>query len=272
MKKVANIYLITALTVFLVLFLYHRQTDLLERFEEKTYDVRVKALHAPPGDRSSIAIIAIDDRTIHELGRFPFSREHYAALLDVTRQAGAKAVLFDAFFPEEQSRSVDEAFAAAIRRSGNVTLACGMEFAPDGTVSAITSSIPILEKAARRIAQINVLPDSDGVIRWTRLAIPHGGRFYPSLGLSGAAELMGAEGFDVGFRYLKIGNRKIPTDSGQRMLINYSGPPGSYARYSFVDVLKGKIGEEKLKGKVLYVGATALGIYDMRITPFSNNS
>ncbi len=272
MKKIVNIYLITALAVVLVLFLYHRQTDLLERFEEKTYDLRVQALHTPSVGTSPIAIVAIDDRTIGELGRFPFSREHYAALLEVTRRAGAKAVLFDAFFPEQQSRSIDEEFAAAIRRSGNVTLACGMEFAPDGTVSGITSSIPLLEKGARRIAQINVLPDSDGVIRWTRLAIPHGGRFYPSLGLSGAAELLGADGFQVGPRSVRLGDRVIPTDSEQRMLIAYSGPPGTYPRYSFVDVLRGRVGEEKLRGKVLYVGATALGIYDMRITPFSNNS
>lgn len=272
MKKIANIHLITALVVFLVLLLYHRQTDLLERFEEKAYDLRVKALHTPSGGNSGVAIIAIDDRTIGELGRFPFSREHYAALLAVTSRAGAKAVLFDAFFPEEQSRAIDEAFAAAIRRSGNVTLACGMAFAPDGTVSGMTSSIPIIEKAAGRVAQINVLPDSDGVIRRTRLAIPYGGKYYPSLGLSGAAEILGANGFEVGPRYLTVGERKIPTDSAQEMLINYSGPPGTYPSYSFSDVLKGRVGADKLKGRVLYVGATALGIYDMRVTPFSNNS
>ena len=89
------------------------------------------------------------------------------------------------------------------------------EFAPDGAVSGVTSSIPALEKAARRVAQINVLPDSDGVIRWTRLAIPHDGKFYPSLGLSGATERMGADGFEVGPRYLRIGERKIPTDGEQ---------------------------------------------------------
>lgn len=272
MKRVFNIYLVTLLAIAAVLGLYHRQPDLLERFEEKTYDLRVRSLHRGEGDSRSIAIVAIDDRTIAELGRFPFSREHYATLLDATSRAGARAVLFDAFFPEPQSPGADAAFGAAISRSGNVTLACGMEFAPDGTVSGITSSIPPLEKGARRIAQINVLPDSDGVIRWTRLAIPHGGRFYPSLGLSGAAELLGVADFEVGPRHLRLGERWIPTDGEQRMLINYSGSPGRYDRYSFVDVVRGRVGPESLRGRVIFVGATALGIYDMRITPFSNNS
>lgn len=271
MKKCINVYLIAALSVFLVIALYYMQTGLLEGFEEKTYDLRVRALHSPVETPATIAIIAIDDKTIAELGRFPFSREHYAAFLDHTRKAGAKAVLFDAFFPETQSSSVDSAFAEAVRRN-NVTLAGGMEFSADGTVSGFTSNIPILENSAKRVAQINVLPDSDGVIRWTRLAISHNGKTYPSLGLSGAAELLGAEGFEIGPRTIQLGGKKIPTDGEQRMLIQYSGPPGTYERIPFADLVRGRVAPEKLRGKVLFVGATALGIYDMRITPFSNNS
>lgn len=272
MKKLGKVYPVTALAILTVLVLYYLQTGLLEGFEDKTYDLRVKTLHDPARKPSNIAIIAIDDKTVGELGRFPFSREHYAALLDATAQAGAKAVLFDAFFPEEQSAAVDGAFAAAVRRNGQVTLAGGMAFVPDGSVAGFTSNIPLLERAAKRVAQINVFPDSDGVIRWTRLAISHQGKYYPSLGLSGAAEILGVESFEVGSRHLFLGNRKIPTDREQRMLINYSGPPGSFDRYSFVDVLKGRVDRGQLKDKILYVGATALGIYDMRITPFSNNS
>ncbi|RLC06275.1 MAG: adenylate/guanylate cyclase domain-containing protein, partial [Deltaproteobacteria bacterium] len=35
------------------------------------------------------------------------------------------------------------------------------------------------------------------------------------------------------------------------------------------DILNGKVPESELKGKVVIVGATAIGIYDMRVTPFS---
>lgn len=273
MKKWINVYLISALSVLLVIVLYYQQTSLLEGFEEKTYDLRIRALHTPvEPPPATIAIIAIDDQTIAELGRFPFTRQYYAQLLDVTRKAGVKAVLFDAFFPEPQSATVDAAFAEAVRLSSNVTLAGGMEFSADGNVSGFTSNIPLLENAAKRVAQINVLPDSDGVIRWTRLAIPHNGKTYPSLGLSGAAELLGVDGFEVGPRHIRLGDRKIPTDGEQRMLIRYSGPPGTYERIPFADLIKGRVDPETLRGKVLFVGATALGIYDMRITPFSNNS
>lgn len=260
------------LVIVFVIGLYYLQTGLLEGFEDNTYDMRVKALRTTAPSCPNITIIAIDEKTISELGRFPFSRIHYATLLDVTTRAGAKAVLFDVFFPEEQSKSIDDEFAAAIRRSGRVTLAGGFEFTDDGRVAGLTANIPVLQNAARRITQINVLPDSDGVIRWTMLTIPYQGKSYPSQGLIGAAELLGTDTFEIGNRELLLGPRRIPTDNEQRMLINYAGPPGTYERISFVDVVKGRVAEEKLKDRVLFVGATALGIYDMRITPFSNNT
>ena len=36
------------------------------------------------------------------------------------------------------------------------------------------------------------------------------------------------------------------------------------------DILSGKVPESELKGKAVIVGATAIGIYDMRVTPFSS--
>src|SRR5512138_581190 len=88
-KKFTNIYLITAIAIFLVVALYYLQTGLLEGFEEKTYDLRVRTLHRPVAASSAIAIIAIDDKTIAEIGRFPFSRTNYVDLLNVTCSAGA---------------------------------------------------------------------------------------------------------------------------------------------------------------------------------------
>jgi adenylate cyclase len=56
------------------------------------------------------------------------------------------------------------------------------------------------------------------------------------------------------------------------MWLNYTGGPGVYPRYSFADVMNGRIPASDLKGKILFVGATALGIYDMRVTPFHGNT
>ncbi len=271
-RRLKNIQFAAFVAIACVVVLYYLQTGLLEGFEEQTYDLRVRLLPSESAFRSTIALIAIDDKTLAELGRFPFSRIHYAALLQKTTEAEAGAVLFDAFFPEPQSAAADGAFADAVRRSGRVTLAGGFEFAADGSVTGFTANLPLLQNAARRIAQINVLPDADGVIRWTKLAVRYGGKDYPSLGLCGAAELLQTADWETGLGRVRLGPRRIPADDEQRMLIRYAGPPGLYERFSFADVVAGRVAPEKLRGRVLFVGATALGIYDMRITPFSNNT
>ena len=71
---------------------------------------------------------------------------------------------------------------------------------------------------------------------------------------------------------IALGDRRIPVDGEYKMWINYVGGPGIYPRYSFTDVMNGRIPAEKLKGKILFLGATALGIYDMRVTPFDGNT
>jgi adenylate cyclase len=177
-RRLKNIQFAAFVAIACVVVLYYLQTGLLEGFEEQTYDLRVRLLPSESAFRSTIALIAIDDKTLAELGRFPFSRIHYAALLQKTTEAEAGAVLFDAFFPEPQSARADGAFADAVRRSGRVTLAGGFEFAADGSVTGFTANLPLLQNAARRIAQINVLPDADGVIRWTKLAVRYGGKDY----------------------------------------------------------------------------------------------
>ncbi|HEY6837789.1 MAG TPA: CHASE2 domain-containing protein, partial [Geobacteraceae bacterium] len=185
-----NIQLLTFLAPIFVLVLYYAQPGLLEVFESRTYDLRVRALRTGAAPSPRIAIVAIDDRSIAELGRFPWSREQFSAFLRRTAEGGAKAVLFDVIFPERETAAADAGFARAVRAPGTTTLAAAFNFNASGGAIGCTTNIPELQQAAAHIAHMNVLPDEDGVIRWTPLAIPWQGKTYPSLGLQGAAELL----------------------------------------------------------------------------------
>lgn len=48
----------------------------------------------------------------------------------------------------------------------------------------------------------------------------------------------------------------IPVDKYGRMMINYSGPSGTYPQYSAVDLLEGRVGRNVLAGKIVVVGIT----------------
>jgi adenylate cyclase len=264
--------LLASVTIFSVLFLYYSQNSFFDAFEARTYDLRFKVMRGAVAPHPDIAIIAIDDKSIAELGRYPWSRDRYAMLIDRLAKARAKAVMFDAFFPERENVANDRRFAESARRAGNVVLAAAIHFDKEGSPTSITRSLPEIERGIAGVGLINQMPDEDGVMRRIPLLIEKDGKLFASLGLMAAKLALGEkeivpETFDIA-----LGERRIPVSEQYRMWINYVGGPGIYPRYSFADVAMGRVPASELKGKILFVGATALGVYDMRVTPFDGNT
>lgn len=264
-------FLLAFLSVFIVTAFYYNQNSFLEAFEAKSYDLRFKSLRGALQASPEIGIIKIDDKSIAELGRFPWSRGQYVKLLDQLSAAGAKAVLFDIIFSEPEAKAVDAAFAVAVKKAGNVGLAVAFDWDKNHQVTKSTHTIPMIAQGAAGVGHINFVPEDDGVNRRNQLLVTADGVQTPSLGLMGAQMALG-ERATAGMFKIKIGDKAIPVDADNRMWINYMGPPNNYPSFSFSDIVKGRVNPEHLKGKVLFVGATALGVYDMRVTPFSGNT
>ena len=71
-----------------------------------------------------------------------------------------------------------------------------------------------------------------------------------------------------------IGNASIPTDENGRVWIYYGESDAPKAkdnesRYyvSAVDIIKGRVGKERLQGKLGILGTSATGLKDIRPTP-----
>lgn len=75
-------------------------SDLLQSLERKAYDIGVMSSSRSPLDR--IAVIAIDDASIANLGRWPWSRDIHAKMIDVLAEAKAKVVGNTVYFVEPQ--------------------------------------------------------------------------------------------------------------------------------------------------------------------------
>ena len=86
--------------VLSLLMLFAGSSDVLQSFERKAYDLGVQASERVPSDK--VAIIAIDERSIANLGRWPWSRELHAQMNDLLTQSGAKVVGNTVFFSEPQ--------------------------------------------------------------------------------------------------------------------------------------------------------------------------
>jgi serine/threonine-protein kinase len=86
--------------VVVVLMLFASGGDLMQSLERKAYDIGVQSSARAPSDR--IAVIAIDDTSIANIGRWPWSREVHARMSDLLAGAKAKVVANTLFLFEPQ--------------------------------------------------------------------------------------------------------------------------------------------------------------------------
>jgi serine/threonine-protein kinase len=98
--------------------------DLIQSLERKAYDLGVRSASRTPSDR--IAVIAIDDQSIANIGRWPWPRDVHAKMTDILTNAKAKTIGYTAFFFEPQVdaglayiNKLNEAYAASKFKSSH---------------------------------------------------------------------------------------------------------------------------------------------------------
>jgi len=82
--------------------------DLAQRLELLAFDIRLRTIRIIPaesaanGPATKVVIVDIDERSLTEHGRWPWSRAKVAVLLERLAQAGAAVVAFDVMFSEPE--------------------------------------------------------------------------------------------------------------------------------------------------------------------------
>ncbi len=134
------------------------------------------------------------------------------------------------------------------------------------------SNIKEISDAAGLSGYFNMSPDDDGVVRWLHTALKFEDTLYAPLSLVTVSAFLDSPLSinidEYGVQNIQVGNLTIPTDESGRVLINYRGEEKSFPHISVTDILSGNVPDNKLKNKIILIGATAIGIYDLRVTPF----
>ncbi len=86
--------------IVLAVLVLHQATDLIGTLERRFYDFASTSTSRHPSDR--VAIIAIDDQSVANIGRWPWPRDIHAKLIDMLAQAKAKTIVQTVFFFEPQ--------------------------------------------------------------------------------------------------------------------------------------------------------------------------
>jgi len=298
--------------VILALVAFFLDPNFLRFMELKALDLRMVS-RGPLPTSGQVVIATVDEKSLSEIGRWPWSRSMTAKLVDSLKEYGAKAVGFDIVFAEpEQSTgpSADAILAKSVKDAKNVSLgyffhtsmkdveflseeyinASGSLIAGsmysmvrvkghDGNYNLIKAHAPVpsikeIAESGENSGYFNAFPDPDGVIRWSPLVIKFQDNFYYSLPIALLMQYLDYPMIvlnmaEFGVDGITLGDLRIPTDESGRLLINYLGPAKTFPHYSISDLIAGRISPDLVKDKIVVVGATATGIYDLRVTPFS---
>lgn len=231
------------------------------RADNWIYDV---LLGLSPGRSSEeVVVVAIDNRSIQTLGRWPWSRTLHAQALDRLTEAGAASVGYDVLFPEPEA-DADPALAQALTGNGRTWLAELLQEPGDnGAAFGVVEPIPELAAAAAGLGHVDLTPDPDGVVRRLPLFMAAGDRTWPHMT---AQMRMATGGVIPPARQM---TRSPYLTTLRPTLIRYRGPPGSVRTVAFVDLVRGEVPAGFLRGKQVLVGMTADGLGDRFATPVS---
>jgi adenylate cyclase len=137
----------------------------------------------------------------------------------------------------------------------------------------VVANLPALSAAAADLGYFNVFPSrGDGALRKVPLVIGYGAEMTLPLSLAmlraARGEPAALELAEFGVRSVRLGSTEIPVGQDGQMLLNYRGPGRTFRHVSARDVLAGTVAAEILRDKLVLVGVTAVGVGDIRVTPF----
>jgi diguanylate cyclase (GGDEF)-like protein/PAS domain S-box-containing protein len=203
----------------------------------------------PTGD---IVVVAIDARSIEDVGVWPWPRRLHAELLRRLTAAGVRDVVFDVDFSTPSDPASDREFVNALAEAGGSVVLPSFKQPGVGAGSASSVHInrPLKEFSDQSwSAMVNVHVEPDGLVRRYPFGELFEGEFLPSMGAVVAGQYRRGEA---------------------PFLIDFSVRPDSIPTVSYADVLRGdKATLDRLRNKKIIVGGTALELGDRFSIPNS---
>ncbi|GAP36552.1 hypothetical protein ISF6_2392 [Piscinibacter sakaiensis] len=234
------------------------------RLDRGVYDQALSAWSRPaPAD---VLIIAIDDASVEAIGRWPWTRAVHATLLQRLAEARPRAIGMDLLLSEPAADPrQDLLLAQALARAAPVVLPVAWRRDDLRQPSPLLPVAPLL--ATVRLGAVDPAVDLDGILRHGFLWSGGPAQRWPHLALA----LLEAGGERPHARLDAAFDPDDGPSSGWRrdgrFAIRFAGPAGSFPSVSYVDVLRGAVPAERLRGRYLLIGATAQGLGDRQATP-----
>ena len=139
------------------------------------------------------------------------------------------------------------------------------------TFPGLLRNVPVLEQAAAGRGLLTIRNERDGIVRRVPVVVKAGGIVAPALTLemlrvvtNSGAILVNTDA--AGVRSVAIPGLEIPTDRSGQLWIHF-GPHDPVRYVSAKDVIEGRLPADKVAGKLVLVGTSAVGLLDIKTTP-----
>ncbi|MCP4295616.1 MAG: adenylate/guanylate cyclase domain-containing protein [Proteobacteria bacterium] len=172
-------------------------------------------------------------------------------------------------------KEVDD--AASLIENSEITIIQGsiesLDFIPVYESVAVEPNIALLTAPNALSGYFNAFPDAeDGTVRRVHLVMRYQDRFFPSLDLQILRAYYGHHPIKMnvnegGIDSIELGEKVLKTDSDGSIMVNYKGPGFTFPHFSVYDIINHKIPKDQLKNKVVLLGASEVGVFDLRTTP-----
>ena len=277
-----------SLSALLFTLLYLTALEPFHSFALRFNDINFALQSASPAEE--VVFVAIDEQSVNRFGRWPWSREVLAH--GVSQLDSSTLLLFDMVFSEPTDQ--DSRLAESIAAQGNTL--CGFFLRHQATEHLSADQRSVIEDAslervfdmqtdaplfvAAQEAEVDVEPilsacsmlgtfstlrDSDQLLRKYPLAFSFDGTLVPSLGVQALRMYLQQDLLSVDTHTFHLGPHVLRTDEKGFALLNYY-PKAHYLSYSFSDLYDGHL-KEQLRGKIVILGLSEVGLGDIRITP-----
>jgi len=209
------------LLLFFLVLIKIQDSDFVRKIENISYDA-YQSLFIEKNNFEEVVIIDIDEKSIGEIGQFPWRRDVFADLIQKLNQYGVSVITFDVFFSEEDKQNPkkileefnikndtvfdsDQKFLESIKSSkvilpilGDISMynkdnsskpktnIISKGGDPSNYIYSFKNKITSLEKfnnAAKGVGTISYLDSSDAVLRSLPLFLKIGNDIWPALSL-----------------------------------------------------------------------------------------
>src|SRR5580704_10265079 len=139
------------------------------------------------------------------------------------------------------------------------------------TFPGLLRNIPVIEQAASGRGLFLINPETDGIIRRVPVVMKAQGTLVPSLAMEMLRVVSHAGAIlvrvnEAGIQSVAVPGLEVPTDRNGQFWVHFNKhDPARYV--SAKDVLQGDVPADRLRGRLVLIGTSAIGLLDTKTTP-----